>query len=723
MKGVLLAALPEYAGDMLAPSMRFPCIAILAVLAVRAPLTRAEQPRATATPIAPLVIAGLGKGTVALDGPWQFHLGDDTAWASPDFDDSGWEQLSADRPWGQQGHASYSGYAWYRKAIQIAPGTHSEFSQISLLIPHVDNTYELYWNGVLVGRDGRLPPHPITYEESSPPRTFLIPATQHGVLALRMWKAPPLSDDSGRGGGLTGVPMAGRDEAISSLQALEDYRWLRSQELYFTVNLLYGLVALLSLLAWLQDRKQWPLFWMFGFALAPVLEMLFYGARLPWPAALANSLWQPITSLRDICLWFLLIWLLDLRDSRPLMRLTWVCIWVSMATQLLDSAPYFLSWIPAWTVPLQVLDAVLTAFWIPTSALPVVLVAAAARRRRRLSKANWVVAIFAFSTGMMQMVRTLAPQGGRFTHSMLADKIEAPLFTLAGNAVSLPTLAGTLLLIAIVYAVYRNVDEARRRQSGMEQEFKSARELQRVLVPETTPAVAGYSLTSAYLPAEEVGGDFFQIIPLEGSAAGSTLVVVGDVSGKGLKAAMAVSFIVGTLRALASLFADPARLLVELNRRLAGRLQGGFTTCLILRLDADGACVMASAGHPSVFLNSQQVEMAGSFPLGIVPSAEYDDTAIELKPGDHCTLYTDGLLEARSKSGELYGFERLENLLRTRPDATEAADAAVRFGQDDDITIVTLTRTEAPTKEAYRQERASSRRETLDEISGEEIVA
>ena len=654
---------------MLAPSMRFPCIAILAVLAMPAPFTRAEQARATATPNPPLVIAGLGKGTVALNGPWQFHLGDDAAWASPGFDDSGWEQLSADRPWGEQRHAGVSGYAWYRRAIQIAPGTRSDSPQISLLIPHVDNAYELYWNGVLIGHDGRLPPYPVTYEESSPPRTFLIPASARGVLALRVWKAPPLSDDSGRGGGLSGVPLAGSDDAISTRLVLEEYRWLRSQELYFTVNLLYGLVALLSLLAWLQDRKQWPLFWMFGFALAPVLEMLFYGARVHWPSTVANALWQPITSLRDICLWFLLLWLLDLRDSRPLMLLTRVFIWVSLATQILDSVPYFLSWIPAWTAPMQILDAVLTTCWLPTGALPVVLVAAAVRRRRRLPVANWVVAIFALVTGMIQLVRTLAPQGSRFTHSTLAAKIEAPLFTWAGNAVSLPTLAGTLLLIAIVYAVYRNAEETRRRQNGMEQEFKSARELQRVLVPETAPAVAGYSLTSAYLPAEEVGGDFFQIIPLEGAAVGSTLVVVGDVSGKGLKAAMAVSFIVGALRALASLIADPAQLLVELNRRLAGRLQGGFTTCLILRLDADGACVMASAGHPSVFLNSRQLEMPGSFPLGIVSSAEYDDTAIELNPGDRCTLYTDGLLEARSKSGELYGFERLENLLRARPDA------------------------------------------------------
>jgi hypothetical protein len=711
---------------MLARFVRFVSLPAAALLAFAAVLTQAEQARSTPPPI---VIAGLGKGTVPLDGPWQFHTGDNSAWAAPGFDDSNWEQLTADRAWGEQGHAGYTGFAWYRRSIAILEASNGNAPQIALLIPHMDNAYEVYWNGALVGADGKLPPYPITYDHSSPPRVFHIPAAEHlpvaerGVLALRVWKAPPLSDDSGLGGGLSAVPLAGREDAVLTLLTLDNYAWLRSQEFYFAVNLLYCLVALLSLLAWLQDRDEWPVFWMCGFALAPVLEMLFYGARLPWPSALANALWQPITSFRDICLWYLLLWLLQLRDSRPLMRLTRICVWVSVATQVLDSAPYCLGWIPAWTGPMQILDAVLTTCWIPTGALPVVLVAAAVLRRRRLAAANWAMAIFAFSTGMIQVVRTLAPQGRRFTHWTLADRLEAPLFTWAGNAISLPTLNGTLLLIAIVYAVYRNYDENRRRQSGMEQEFKSARQLQRVLIPETLPTVPGYTLTSAYLPAQEVGGDFFQIIPLEDRAAGSTLVVVGDVSGKGLTAAMAVSFIVGAVRALASMVASPAQLLTELNRRLAGRLQGGFATCLILRLDADGTCVIASAGHPATFLNSQELELPGAFPLGLVPSFAYDETVIQLQMGDRCTLYTDGLLEARSPSGELYGYERLWNLLRTRPDAAQAADAAVRFGQDDDITVVTLTRTSTPKEESGENLLADSEPETQDEISGEEIVA
>ena len=90
-------------------------------------------------------------------------------------------------------------------------------------------------------------------------------------------------------------------------------------------------------------------------------------------------------------------------------------------------------------------------------------------------------------------------------------------------------------------------------------------------MPETLPTLPGFTLTSAYRPAQEVGGDFFQIIPLEG---GSALIILGDVSGKGHKAAMAVSLIVGAARMVAEFTRSPAEILSGLNRRLYGRLQG-----------------------------------------------------------------------------------------------------------------------------------------------------
>jgi hypothetical protein len=129
--------------------------------------------------------------------------------------------------------------------------------------------------------------------------------------------------------------------------------------------------------------------------------------------------------------------------------------------------------------------------------------------------------------------------------------------------------------------------------------------------------------------------------------------------------------------------------------QVAGRLRH----CVILRLhsgnDAGRECTLASAGHPAPFLNDQELILAGALPLGLSPSVIYEETTFSLQVGDHCSLYTDGLLEARNGTGELYSFARLQTLFATRPNAEQATQAAVAFGQDDDITVLTLTRSAA----------------------------
>jgi serine phosphatase RsbU (regulator of sigma subunit) len=226
----------------------------------------------------------------------------------------------------------------------------------------------------------------------------------------------------------------------------------------------------------------------------------------------------------------------------------------------------------------------------------------------------------------------------------------------------------------------------------LEQEFRDAQELQRLLIPEAQPSIPGFELTSCYRPAQEVGGDFFQVIPLEGGSGGSTLLILGDVSGKGLQAAMSVALLVGAAHALADFVPGPAHLLGELNRRLCGRLHGGFATCVALQLDSDGTCVLSTAGHPAPYLNQQELDLPGALPLGLFDTARYEQTTLQLHSGDHLALYTDGVLEARSHSGELYGFDRLQSLFATKPNAAQAAEAAIGFGQDDDITVLTLVR-------------------------------
>jgi hypothetical protein len=675
---------------------------IFALAAISLTLAHAAVPGATEPAVPMLNLDGLGKGTAKLDGPWQFKTGDDLGWAAPGLDDSKWEQIRADATWGAQTHPNYTGFAWYRRHIHVttAPGASPD---LALYLPPVQDACEIYWNGMLVARFGAVPPNP-TWYYLPPPQTYGLGPVRDGVLAFRMWKAPPVSFDSGDLGGFSALPIAGSPEAIAALKAVSDYRWMRSRQFTWAVDFLSLMVVVLALFTWLRDRTQWVLFWIAGFFLGPLAVTLFLTLRIPWSFNFAIGVAQPFFGITDVSLWFVLIWMLDLHENQQLVRFARFIAILNIVVTSIDGMLSIPVGASNWVAQVELADAICTAIFTTCESFALVLVVYAVVQRKRLELSRWLVAIFAFTWDMINVVRIAFEQGRRFTHWTFADKIAAPLFTFNGNAINASSIAQVLLLISLVYAVYRYVAEDRRRQAALEQEFKNAREVQQVLVPEELPSMPGFAVTSAYRPAQQVGGDFFQIIPLEG---GSTLVLLGDVSGKGLRAAMAVSLIVGAARMIADYTTSPAEILAGLNRRLCGRLQGGFATCIAMRLDRDGNCAVSSAGHPAPFLNMHEMNLPGALPLGIQPSATYEETVVRVGVGDHFALYTDGLLEARNQTGELYSFARLESLFAGKPNAAEATLAAVNFGQDDDITVLTLTRL-AVSEESTAQHMASS---------------
>jgi hypothetical protein len=666
----------------------FSCLLAVMLLIAASDLVRADQTPAQATAATTSSdLDSLGKGLIPLDGPWKFHLGDNPSWSIPGFDDSGWERITAEKSWGLQGHPAYSGFAWYRRHLHISR-SHGIKPTYLLLMPRVSDAFEIYWNGALIGQLGKLPPDP-SWPASPNPHIFGFPAESSGTLAIRVWAAPLASSASGNSGGLLGPPLIGDAASIEGSMALRDYDWLRSVLYPVGLNFHYLIAACVALVMWLRRREERLLLWFAIFASTPAIWGMVYELRLPVSALVASSVLQPLFALRDISLWFLLLLLLQLDSHDKLARWAKALTVVILVSSVLDAILEWAYFLVGWNDHLWIdwTDAILTAITTVVEVFPLIIVALGIRRK--LDPARWALASAAFLSQMILVTVAASQQGERFTHWTFAFILSATLFSVGGMYFNAQILADTALFISILYTVYRYSSENRRRQAILEQEFKSARELQQVLVPESLPSLPGFALTSAYRPAPEVGGDFFQIIPLN---AGSTLVVFGDVSGKGLRAAMAVSLILGAARMAAEFTSSPAEILAGLNRRLFGRLQGGFTTCLAMRLEPDGHCTIASAGHPSPFLNDHELSLSGALPLGVVHAATYQESAFRLQVGDHLALYTDGLLEARNSAEELYGFERLAALFDARPTAAEASDAAVSFGQDDDITVLTFTR-------------------------------
>jgi serine phosphatase RsbU (regulator of sigma subunit) len=152
---------------------------------------------------------------------------------------------------------------------------------------------------------------------------------------------------------------------------------------------------------------------------------------------------------------------------------------------------------------------------------------------------------------------------------------------------------------------------------------------------------------------------------------------------------MTVSLLVGTVRTLAHYTISPGEILAAMNQRMLARSRGGFTTCLVMRIDADGSMAVANAGHLAPYRNGEEMRVENGLPLGLAPDADYTETNLHLAPGDALTFLSDGVVEARNEAGELFGFERTQTI--SREPAETIVRAAQAFGQEDDITVVTLT--------------------------------
>jgi hypothetical protein len=235
-------------------------------------------------------------------------------------------------------------------------------------------------------------------------------------------------------------------------------------------------------------------------------------------------------------------------------------------------------------------------------------------------------------------------------------------------------------------------------------EMRVARNIQRGLFPRQSPQVDGHSLAAHCQPARETGGDFYDFIELHDGCLG---LVIADVAGKGMPAALLMANTRSIWRAEARLGDGPAETLRRVNHSLWHDMSSnssGFVTCLYAVLDPLAREIrFASAGHPLPLLRNdgeiREIEVYG-LPLGLQPDAAYEEVTLRLTPGDTVLLYTDGVIEAMNASRELFGFERLTAFMRREGHcaagtlAERAWTAARAFsgpvGQEDDMTVMVL---------------------------------
>jgi sigma-B regulation protein RsbU (phosphoserine phosphatase) len=202
----------------------------------------------------------------------------------------------------------------------------------------------------------------------------------------------------------------------------------------------------------------------------------------------------------------------------------------------------------------------------------------------------------------------------------------------------------------------------------------------------------GFEIETAYVPVREFRGDFVLTRRLRGRHDNAVLLVIGDVSGKGARTSLAVSRLIFAIDEMAEGIDGPGDLLEKLNRAMRDRLNGEMATCTVVQIHRTGECSLASAGHPLPLVNGREVHLHSGVPLGLVANGSYAETAITIEKGECLVLYTNGMTEARNEEGELFGEDRLRKMFSDRLSLGEITEKVKRFGQMDDLTVLTITR-------------------------------
>jgi len=583
--------------------------------------------------------------TVPTETPVRYHFGDDEHWADPHLDDSQWPIAKDGRVPARS--RDRDGFVWVRLRVPVEKDAQAPLATQLSGLGGQPMAWQAYVNGVSVG--GQVSPVMVPHSPvMNLPQALGLPGST-AVIAIREWYVPwsfMIQDANSPSVTIGNTALLEvTDEAV-------ELRTIVQSVPVFAIQALLAVVGVLMLVLWRRTGN---------------LESLWSGLYL---IAAFNSLIAYLIATSPHASW---------RTSVSAITLVHA-VNMPVAVEFIRARFQLSSRVFRWIVhigwPLALGGEALS--WLVLGS-PIAV---------RIGGFAWFWGMMIFN-GILLLACLREIYRGRGNRIVAAGLSLIYLVAiLSTNGIALGGFFKTsqfLSVVAVGAMLIKRAWDSWMESNRLRSEVAAAREVQDVLVPTDVPAIPGFQFESVYKPAGEVGGDFFQVMP---AGDGGTLVVIGDVSGKGMPAAMTVSLLVGTVRTLAHYTQSPGEILAAMNQRMLARSRGGFTTCQVIHLSPDGSLTAANAGHLAPYLNGRELEIENGLPLGLAPCAAYAESILLLEPGDQLTLLTDGVVEARSNGGELLGFERTR-ALSIQP-AERVAVAAQTFGQEDDITVLTL---------------------------------
>ena len=599
---------------------------------------------------------------VTIDAPWRFEPADQLRFADKGFDDSSWPlaRPMPDLKLSQAGlPTAPQGAGWLRLHLEVLnPGR-----SLSLAIRvRVTDSFAVYANGSRIGASAGFDQG---YLGETQPVLVTIPPAASIVLAIRVPRS--------RGAPMVYFPLEHVEiGGTRLLTAVEELNRSREFEDRLLGSLIIGALFLgfvpIGLTLLLTQPNHSEYFWLMAYCLFSALESAW--SPLIDLGVVPGAAWSvDLLVLSQACL---LVTGLEFARTLAGSRRTRLILLVQLSTLF---EPVFFS-IGRIAIA-EVGASIVALLWFIAMAVVLFL---AFRRGRKECGLLLVTFVFGSISNILGQLRGVirvptfpALHIGRIGFGGMNSGVANPL-----------TIVG---LIAVV--LYRFILVSKDEQLAAS-ELEAARTVQQLLIPATQPATPGFAVASVYIPARQVGGDFFLILPAHDSGDQSLLAIMGDVSGKGLQAAMVVSTIIGGLRMQIS--RKPAEVLTHLNRMLVGRISG-FATCCATLIHSDGRMQIANAGNPSPYSAGEEIATVPGLPLGMVPDAEYQESTYRLAAGKQLTFVSDGVIEATAVNGkELFGFDRTESI--STDSAETIANAARAFGagapQADDITVLTI---------------------------------
>ena len=588
-----------------------------------------------------ILLAAAAEGqSLDLAGEWRRSTDDRPDYARAEFDDLAWETVQL--PWIE---APPLGVYWLRRSVELSKEI--DPAQAVITLGPVAEVYEVFLNGTRIAQAGVF--HDRFAAQIAQSNAFAIPPGALAAGAGRLQVALRVERVFSRGyassfGHFSGGAYVVTEAANAPRQ--ENELLFAQRKLFRANSFAVGAVllasALLFLILWRYQHAERQLLWLALVAASRgAFEVLAFtlfepGQAPTWPN------WPIVAhAANGAALVQLILWTTGLRSR-----------W----------------WSAAFWLPWAVYAAIYPFGWAGAT-----------------SGYLDVLALAVLGFGWWHKTRGVADWAGWTTVGVLALAVIAHgdaafrLWTLLRTGITntMATLCALLMFLTL-----RRLNQDRREKERLASELEAARLVQQLFLGAPGEASAVAAVEAVYEPAQEVGGDFHWT---REEPDGSLLVVVGDVSGKGLKAAMLVSLVIGILRNEKS--SQPAAILAALNNGLAGHTGGGFVTCCCARFDLDCRVMLANAGHLSPYCDGHEVPVEAGLPLGVMPGVKYEESVMR---GERFTFVSDGVVEAENAQRELFGFERTREI--SGKSAQEIAEAAKAWGQNDDITVVTVRR-------------------------------